>query len=310
MHDAADIQYTAAVLDLHTSTSWPPGKRLTGWAGAHLRDALVRPHRGQSATSAVTAEPSRPALTASRYAVVRGTGRMVVGDHGSIPVFSAVMTFAIGRDVLYRDYRGDGELVLVMPQRVVADDERGLLTWRPVGTPLLFRRTVDGRDRREIPFRLRHTVDWVLAPVTWTGLHVLHLFRPGHAHSVWWMFNSDFTLNCWYVNIEAPPVRWSDKDVAGVDTFDHALDIVVAPDRRWRWKDEDEYLERIGHPAYWTVEQAGEIRAEGQRVVQDIEAGRFPFDGTWCDFRAEPAWPSPTLPSQGWDRPQAVNDAA
>jgi hypothetical protein len=154
----------------------------------------------------------------------------------------------VSDEVLYRDYRGDGELVLVMPQRVVSDDERGLLTWRPIGTP----------------------------------------FRP------------DFTLDRWYVNLEAPPQRWP----GGVDTFDHALDIVVAPDRVWRWKDEGEYLERVGHPAYWTAEQAAEIRAEGERVVADIEAARFPFDGSWLDFRPDPAWPLPTLPSEGWDRPR------
>jgi hypothetical protein len=204
-------------------------------------------------------------------------------------------------EVLYRDYRGDGGLVLVMPERVVSDDERGLLTWRPVGTPFLMRRTVDGRDRREIPFGQRHTVEWGLAPMTWGGRHVLHLFRPGRAHSVWWMFRPDFTLDCWYVNLEAPPARWP----GGVDTFDHALDIVVQPDRAWRWKDEDEYLERVGHPAYWDAAQAKEIRAEGERVVADIEAARFPFDGTWLDFRPDPAWLIPTLPTAGWDRPHA-----
>jgi hypothetical protein len=212
------------------------------------------------------------------------------------------MTFATGRDVLYRDFRGDGQLVLVMPQRVVADDERGLLTWRPIGTPWLFRRTADGRDRREIPLDQRSAVEWRLARQTWTGMPVLHLFRPGHAHSVWWMFNPDLTLNRWYVNLEAPPVCWTDGELAGVDTFDHALDIVVAPDRQWRWKDEDEFRERIGHPVYWTVEQAAGIRAEGERVIADIEAARFPFDGTWCDFRPGPSWPTPVLPAAGWDR--------
>jgi hypothetical protein len=212
------------------------------------------------------------------------------------------MTFETGRDVLYRDFRGDGRLVLVMPQRVVADDERGLLTWRPVGTPWLFRRTVDGRDRRAIPLDQCSSVEWRLAPMTWTGMPVLHLFRPGHAHSVWWMFNPDLTLNRWYVNLEAPPAYWTDGELAGVDTFDHALDIVVAPDRRWRWKDEEEFRERIGHPAYWTAEQAADIRAEGERVIAGVEAARFPFDGTWCDFRPDPAWPLPVLPATGWDR--------
>jgi protein associated with RNAse G/E len=202
--------------------------------------------------------------------------------------------------LLYRDFRGDGSLVLVMPQRVVSDDERGLLTWRPIGTPWLSRRTVDGRDRREVPFRLRHTVEWRLEPTHWGARHVLHLFRPGRAHSVWWMFRPDYTFDRWYVNLEAPPARWA----GGVDTFDHALDIVVEPDRTWRWKDEDEYLERIGHPAYWDAAQAEEIRAEGERVVADIEAGRFPFDGSWLDFRPDPAWPLPAMPESGWDRPR------
>ncbi|WP_433298564.1 DUF402 domain-containing protein [Actinoplanes sp. CA-030573] len=216
------------------------------------------------------------------------------------------MTFDLGQHILYRDYRGDGQLVLVMPERVVAEDERGLLTWRPIGTPWLFRRTADGRDRREIPFHRRHTVAWQLAPLTWGGLHVLHLFRPGRAHSVWLMFDAGFRLNRWYVNLEAPLVPWSDGDLAGVDTFDHALDIVVEPDRRWRWKDEHEYLERVGHPDYWTAEQAAEIRAEGERVVRDIEAAAFPFDGSWLGFRPDPSWPVPVLPATGWDRPQAT----
>ncbi|MBM2615978.1 DUF402 domain-containing protein [Actinoplanes sp. LDG1-06] len=218
------------------------------------------------------------------------------------------MTFAVGDDVLYRDYRGNGQLIGVMPQRVIADDERGILTWRPIGTPWLFRRTADGRDRREIPFHARHTVEWRLASLTWTGLHVLHLFRPDHAHSVWSMFNPDFTLHCWYVNLEAPPARWADDDLAGVDTSDHALDIVVMPDRQWQWKDEGEYLERVGHPDYWTADQAADIRAEGERVIKDIEAAAFPFDGAWLDFRPDPAWPVPALPATGWDRPSAINE--
>ena len=206
-------------------------------------------------------------------------------------------------EVLYRDFRGDGTLVLVLPQRVVGDDERGLLTWRPIGTTGRFRRTADGRDRRSVPFKDRDTVTWRLLPLQWTGRHVLHLFRPGRAHSVWWMFTPSFELDRWYVNLEAAPARWSAAALAGVDTFDHALDIVVSPDRTWRWKDEGELEERIGHPAYWTAAEADAIRAEGWSVIADIEAARFPFDGTWLDFRPPSSWPIPTLPATGWDRP-------
>jgi hypothetical protein len=213
----------------------------------------------------------------------------------------------VAEEILYRDFRADGSLVLVIPQRVVVEDGRGLLTWRPIGTPGMRRRTVDGRDRREVPFGQRHMVEWRLAPVPWRGLHVLHLFRPGRAHSVWWMFNPDYSLNCWYVNLEAPPVWWAVGDLVGVDSFDHALDIVVQPDRRWQWKDEDEYLERIGHPAYWTAAEAEAIRADGERVAADVEAGVFPFDGSWLDFRPDPAWLTPSLPTVGWDRPRACH---
>jgi hypothetical protein len=31
-------------------------------------------------------------------------------------------------------------------------------------------------------------------------------------------------------------------------------------------------------------------------MIALAEAGRFPFDGTWTDFRPDPAWPAPTLP--------------
>ncbi|GAA2596480.1 hypothetical protein GCM10010399_28800 [Dactylosporangium fulvum] len=39
------------------------------------------------------------------------------------------------------------------------------------------------------------------------------------------------------------------------------------------------------------------IRAEGLRVVAALEAGRFPFDGSRCDFRPDPAWSRPQLPA-------------
>jgi predicted RNA-binding protein associated with RNAse of E/G family len=80
-----------------------------------------------------------------------------------------------------------------------------------------------------------------------------------------------------------------------VDRVDGALDVAVAPDRSWEWKDEDEADEcvRVGR---LSVEQLALLRAEGERMIALAEAGRFPFDGTWTDFRPDPAWPAPTLP--------------
>ena len=54
---------------------------------------------------------------------------------------------------------------------------------------------------------------------------------------------------------------------------------------------------------YWVRDEAA-VWAEGRRVIKIAEAGEFPFDGTWTDFRPDPSWPIPELPP-GWDRPVA-----
>ncbi|HEY2795157.1 MAG TPA: DUF402 domain-containing protein, partial [Micromonosporaceae bacterium] len=120
--------------------------------------------------------------------------------------------------------------------------------------------------------------------------------EPERDHSVWWFFEPDGSFAGWYVNLESPTRRWAN----GTDILDHALDIWVEPDRTWSWKDEDELTERSGHPSFWSRSEAERIRAAGERLVPDIEAGRFPFDGTLTDFRPDASWaPSTLLP--GWD---------
>jgi predicted RNA-binding protein associated with RNAse of E/G family len=119
-----------------------------------------------------------------------------------------------------------------------------------------------------------------------------------------WFFRDDrdrFTE--WYVNLEERALRWDDGDVAGVDVVDQDLDIVVAPDRTWRWKDEDEFAERLALPEHYWVQDEAAVRAEGRRVVKLIEAGEFPFDGTWTDFVPDPTWPVPRSLPPGWNRP-------
>jgi hypothetical protein len=56
----------------------------------------------------------------------------------------------------------------------------------------------------------------------------------------------------------------------------------------------------IGHPWFWTEAQAAEIRAEGERVVEQIEAGAYPFDGTFVDFR--PGTPATVDMPWWWDQ--------
>ncbi len=66
------------------------------------------------------------------------------------------------------------------------------------------------------------------------------------------------------------------------------------------WKDEAEFVARTGHPWYWNAVEAADIRATTERLAELARAGRYPFDGTHCDFRPDPAWAIPRLPD-GWN---------
>jgi len=100
----------------------------------------------------------------------------------------------------------------------------------------------------------------------------------------------------WYVNLETP---WR-RTALGYDSTDHLLDIWVDPDRRWRWKDENHLAEAVEIELF-SQEQAREFRAEGERVIEQIEAWSGPFDEGWEIWRPDPTWPLPSVPD-GWDR--------
>jgi len=197
---------------------------------------------------------------------------------------------------------------IVQSGRVVSDDERGLLLWVGAGAAGRRRVTLDGRLSRDM-----RLAEWVLEPTTldpypWRGPGVLMFMPPDVAYSIWWFWRDSGEFKGWYINLEEPIVRWDDADRAGaggVDTADQALDVWVAPDLSWRWKDEDEFAERTGHHLYWGETGAAEIRAEGERAAKLAVSGRFPFDGSWVDFRPAPSWCTPGELPVGWDRPYA-----
>jgi hypothetical protein len=212
------------------------------------------------------------------------------------------VTFAPGRLILHRDTH-HGRIAFAHVARVVSDDDRGLLVWVARGSALTVERTADGRGPRDMPF-----TEWAAQrlephPTTWQGPGVLRLFPPGADHSVWWFSDDAGAFKNYYVNLEEAGVRWDDGDVAGIDVIDQDLDIVAGPDLVWAWKDEDEFAERLGHPEHYWVPDEAAVWAEGRRVIKQIEAAQFPFDGTWTDFRPDPSWPTPTELPRGWDRP-------
>jgi predicted RNA-binding protein associated with RNAse of E/G family len=131
------------------------------------------------------------------------------------------------------------------------------------------------------------------------------LLPPGEAYSLWYLRDDTGALRALYVNLEEPAQRWDDGHIAGVDIVDQDLDILVRPDGRWEWKDEEEFVERLTLPAHYWVPDEAAVRAEGERVIKKIEAGEFPFDGSYLDFRPDPAWTLPEAVPAGWERPRA-----
>ena len=130
----------------------------------------------------------------------------------------------------------------------------------------------------------------------WRRGRTLHLLRPGVAHAIhlWWL-PPDWRFGGWYINLQEPirPTR------LGFDSMDHVLDVVIDPDLSWRWKDEEELDEAV-EMGIVRVDDAREIRAEGERVIRRLESRSAPFCDAWEQWRPDPAWSIPELPD-GWD---------
>ncbi|MFC9466307.1 DUF402 domain-containing protein [Streptomyces coelicoflavus] len=201
--------------------------------------------------------------------------------------------FSAGETVVRRGLWPDGRVAYAQCGRVVADGAAGLLTWVAAGSATMRRVALDGTPTRSWPRYRAMSVPTLLAPATWEPYGTLMLTRPGERHSVWWSFDRSGAFVGWYVNLEEDAGRWP----GGTDHVDHALDLLVAGDRRtWEWKDEDEFADLTGRPGFWDSAEAAAVRGEGERMAALAAAQEFPFDGTWCDFRPHRDWRPSTLP--------------
>jgi hypothetical protein len=137
--------------------------------------------------------------------------------------------------------------------------------------------------------------DWVTdAPAfdyVWDRTHVLRFMREGDAHTVELFWDTDWSFIGWYVNLQAPLV----VNGACLDTTDWALDIVVEPDGRWRWKDEDVFARAIELGVFTDDAAAAAVRAEGERVIADR-----PWPTGWEHWRPPADWQPLPLP-EDWD---------
>ncbi|MEE1737326.1 DUF402 domain-containing protein [Streptomyces sp. BE147] len=184
-----------------------------------------------------------------------------------------------------------GHLSSSVPVRLVERTEAGRLVWLETGTPMWRTELPGGAHLRDIPPQDRPAGGYAARADRWPMGSALILQPAGAGHAVFWFFGRRHRFRGWYVNLEHRVRRGED-----IDVVDQELDITVAPDRTWRWKDERSFAEKTGHPAYWSAGEAAAIRSEGERMARLAESGAFPFDGTWCDFRPPRRWRTPPLP--------------
>lgn len=168
---------------------------------------------------------------------------------------------------------------------VVADGGGRTIVYRPIGMPGMVPVNENG------PFRRTESGHW-FEPRSWQGRHALCIHEWSETCSIWCMWDEHWQHRGWYVNLELP---WS-RASGAIETMDHELDIVIAPDRSWQWKDEDRLAEWVAGGAH-TAAEAAEFRAAGERVIAErVEPWTAPFDEGWETWRPDPAWELPRLP--------------
>lgn len=197
---------------------------------------------------------------------------------------SNTVRWEAGKPILWRSVR-NGVVQAAQPMRLVRDED-GLVALYICPLTRWRRR----KGRRGCPSGRQMLPDgWTgeYEDVTWHTNRALVLYRPGDSHSVGlcWRDVDGVFLN-WYVNLEAPWRRTS----VGFDSWDHTLDLVVAPDLGgWAWKDEDEFAwaQEVG---LISPSEAEAIRSEGERVIEAIERRLSPFCGGWATWAPDPKW--------------------
>jgi len=216
------------------------------------------------------------------------------------------MVFERGEIVYLRHFQHD-VVSGVFPLRAVQHDDLGVLLWGQAGSRQWMLTMADGAWMRDTPLP-----EWVRGPkvlVHAAARHSLLSWHPAGAdYSIRFFFSPDGRFLNWYANLEVPAVPWRADGLSGLDTVDWDLDVWIEPDRSWRWKDEEEFAERLRLPEYYWVHDEQRVRQAGLEVIKLAEAGDFPFDGTWTGFRPDPGW-DPIVTDQplpGWDRPRVL----
>lgn len=197
------------------------------------------------------------------------------------------MSLAAGATVCLRNVNA-GQVVFAWPLSVMEDREDALLAGQfpgavgmvPEGYPNDLNRLIEQGLARQ----------WTLVPRPWQTTFALHVLMPERWWSTRLMWSAaDDSFLCWYVDFCLPLVRQG----ANVDTRDLQLDIVVGPDRRWSWKDED-HFKLATDAGLISADQVAAVETARSEVTALIDGRSFPFDDSL--LARKPTGELPVLP--------------
>ncbi len=208
-----------------------------------------------------------------------------------------------GEVVVLRYVTTGGRIEICWPCRVVEDRDDLVALFIAAGSPYKAspKKTAAEKRRHARPRLPPDEYVW--------RTDTLRLMSPAASHSVslsWAPQSNPRQLLKYFVNMEEPFRRTA----VGFDTQDHTLDIEVAPDLAWRWRDEAELAHHVAE-GFYTAELAAAARAEGERVIDALRRGDHECLNGWAAWAPPREWRVPavsdggdTTPPTFWDRRQ------
>jgi len=229
--------------------------------------------------------------TTSEGAISAGTGIRTarVDTPTRLTATAGSRRFQPGDEVVVRYItRMDGRVGMSWPYRVVQDDDELVALYIPAGATYMQWHTPPGDERRLVEARWRRDV--------------LRLMFPGRAYSVWLFWEgSPRRFTTYYVNLEEPFRRTP----IGFDTNDHTLDILVAPDLTWSWKDRDDF-EGLIASGNFSPEFGEAVERAAREALDLIEGGKSPFCDGWDGWTCPESWATPALHPRWREEPPAL----
>lgn len=200
------------------------------------------------------------------------------------------MTFGRGQSIVVREMWRD-RLWSAVPHIWVDNN----VTYVPQGTVGTYASNRDlpytkGMSREERKLAAMRTLDYRVVERS-TDLAVLYFYRSGSWARVSLGWAGDAFLG-WYVNFETPVRLWS----GGLQAKDLVLDLQIAPDGRWQWKDRDSFHMAVSE-GLLSDDLLPKLEAEAESVLAMLRRRAGPFDPQWADWRPNRTWVAPTLPS-------------